>query len=273
MTRTHFLLITAASAFSLAGCKKAAPGTTVVTWPVLTTFDELAAKAEGLAQVGDVSALRQMLADVTRSGSAVTPTTIPANAKNPAGLSQPLADLADLSAKLTAPALSDDDMKTFTLGLHPLVTLLMQEAGMPHIHANEGPHGGFFHPVFANDGKQAATLEIKLHDDAGDLEVWLMKGGRDGAPHDLPLDSILKLDLPDLKRSVDLRVRDREKNAGEDGATNLRSGGTNYFIFPGETGADAKWLMGVDFAAKAKLSIPGELSSEVFVLKPHVHHE
>jgi hypothetical protein len=31
--------------------------------------------------------------------------------------------------------------------------------------------------------------------------------------------------------------------------------------------------MGTAFAAKAKLTLPGGLSSEVFVLKPHVHHE
>lgn len=273
MNRTHFILAAALCVMSLVGCKKA-DDATVVIWPVLTAFDELAAKAEGLAQVGDVTALRGMLPELTKSGAAVTVATIPPNAKNPGGLTQPLADLADLISKLSAqPAPGDEDLKTFTLGLHPLVALLMQEAGMPHIHANEGPHGGFFHPVFGPDGKQSATLEIKLHDDAGDLEVWLSQGGRDGAPLDLALDGVLKLDLPDLKRSVELRVRDREKNAGEDGAPNVRNALTNYFIFPGKTGADPKWLMGADFAAKAQLTVPGGLTSEIFVLKPHVHHE
>ena len=258
--------------FSLAACKKAPEAALVVVWPELIAFDEIAAKAEGLAQVGDLAALRQMLPNVLKTGSAVTAATIPANTKNPAGLTAPLADLAELLTKLSAAQLNDD-LKTYTLALHPLVAVMMTEAGMPHIHANEGPHGGFFHPVFAADGKQAATLEIKLHDDAGDLEVWLVKGGRDGPALELPLDSVLMLNFPDLKRQIELRIRDREKNAGEDGQTNLRNGQTNYFIFPGETGADAKWLMGVDFAAKARLAIPGGLSSEVFVLKPHVHHE
>lgn len=259
--------------WGLAACKRAPEAESVVVWPELTAFDETAAKAEGLAQVGDVAALRPLLSELVKAGSAVTEATIPANAKNPAGLRSPLADLAELLTKLVAPGLSDDDLKAYTLALHPLVAVMMTEAGMPHIHANEGPHGGFFHPVFAADGQQAATLEIKLHDDAGDLEVWLVKGGRDGPPLDLPLDSVLTLDFPDLKRQIELRVRDREKNAGEDGASNLRDGLTNYFIFPGETGADAKWLMGVDFAAKARLALPGGLSSEVFVLKPHVHHD
>lgn len=271
MTRT--ILLHSICALALGACQKAPEQPQTVVWPQLTAFDEIAEKAEGLAQVGDVAALHHMKPELVKAGSAVTSATIPANAKNPAGLAQPLADLAELIMKIAPPDLSEDDLKTYTLALHPLVAVMMTEAGMPHIHANEGPHGGFFHPVFAADGKQSATLEIKLHDDAGDLEVWLVKGGRDGPPLDLTLDSVLKLELPDLKRSVELRVRDRETNAGEDGVSNLRSGQTNYFIFPGETGADAKWLMGVDFAAKAQLTLPGGLSSEVFVLKPHVHHE
>lgn len=176
--------------------QKAPEAAQVVVWPELTAFDEIAAKAEGLAQVGDVAALRQTLPDMVKTGSAVTAATIPVNAKNPAGLKSPLADLAELITKLSAAPLNDDDLKTYTLALHPLVAVMMTEAGMPHIHANEGPHGGFFHPVFAADGKQAATLEIKLHDDAGDLEVWLVRGGRDGPPLDLPLDSVLKFDFP-----------------------------------------------------------------------------
>ena len=29
-------------------------------------------------------------------------------------------------------------------------------------------------PVFDSAGKQVGAIEIKLHDDAGDLEVWLI---------------------------------------------------------------------------------------------------
>jgi hypothetical protein len=257
----------------LAACKKVPEAAQIVVWPELTAFDETAAKAEGLAQVGDAVAVRSMLPELVKKGSAVTAATIPANAKNPAGLQSPLADLAELLTKLSATPLNNEDLNTYTLALHPLVAVMMREAGMPHLHANEGPHCGFFHPVFAADGKQAATLEIKLHDDAGDLEVWLVKGGRDGPAFDLSLDSVLKLDFPDLKRQIELRVRDRETNAGEDGQSNIRNGLTNYFIFPGETGADATWLVGVDFAAKARLALPRGLTSEVFVLKPHVHHD
>ena len=36
---------------------------------------------------------------------------------------------------------------------------------------------------------------------------------------------------------VELRVRNATKNEDEDGTANVRAGKTNYFIFPGETGA------------------------------------
>jgi hypothetical protein len=258
---------------ALTACKPSPNSTETVSWPQLSVFDEESAKAEGLAQVGDLEALRQLLPELIATGSAVTRATVPNRAKNPAGLTAPLTDLDELITKLSADTLNDEDLTTYTLALHPLVALMMAEAGMPHVHANEGPHGGYYHPVFSEDGKQAATLEIKLHDDAGDLEVWLQKGGRDGGPLGLDLDDVLSLEFPELNKTVELKVRDRETNAGEDGDSNIHQGKTHYFIFPGETGADAQWLMGEAFAAKARLSAPGGLSTEVFVLKPHVHHE
>lgn len=256
-----------------AGCRQKDEKADIVVWPALSAFDGLAEKADGLAQVDDLAGLRKLLPKLIKGGSAVVPATIPQNAKKPDGLRHQLADLSDLVAKLSAGNLNDDDLKSYSAALHPLVANLISEAGMPHIHADEGPHGGFFHPVFAADGKQAATLEIKFHNDEGDIEVWLVKGGRDGTPLDLPLASVLKLTFPDMPRTVELRVRDQKTNAGEDGVANIHEGLTNYFIFPGETGADSKWLMSESFAAKAQLLIPGDLTTEVFVLKPHVHHE
>ena len=66
----------------------------------------------------------------------------------------------------------------------------------------------------------------------------------------------------------------KNKNEGEDGLPNVRDGKTNYFIFPGETGADASWLQGKDFKAKVKVSFEHAgraISSEAFELIPHTH--
>ncbi len=101
------------------------------------------------------------------------------------------------------------------------------------------------------------------------------KGQAGDQPLDLPLESVAKIDFSTKGgRSVELRVRNTETNEGEDGVSTIRDGRTNYFIFPGETGADAKWLMGTDFEATVRLSISGDgidYKAGPFELKPHVH--
>ena len=45
-------------------------------------------------------------------------------------------------------------------------------------------------------------------------------------------------------KTAQLRVRNEDQNEDEDGAPNMRGGATNYFVFPGDSGADAAWLQG-----------------------------
>ena len=71
-------------------------------------------------------------------------------------------------------------------------------------------------------------------------------------------------------QSVSLAIRNREKNEDESGASTIKDGATAYFVFPGESGADASWLMGADFAAKADLGFEGHTTGS-FVLRPHIH--
>ena len=133
-------------------------------------------------------------------------------------------------------------------------------------------NSGFMFPVFDEGGKQAGTIEIKLHDDAGDLEVWLKRGGYDGEPWRLPLEATLTLDFPATGQKITLAVRDSERNEDESGASTIFEGATDYFVFPGETGADASWLMGSEFAAKVELSF-GDATTGTFVLRPHIHRK
>ena len=120
-------------------------------------------------------------------------------------------------------------------------------------------------------------LELKLHDDLGDLELWLTAGA-DGAPLDLPADALLSANFlggAHDGRSVELRARNAEANEDEDGVPNMREGGvTNYFIFPGETGADATWLQGEAWRGLVTVTFQAggsELSCGPIVLVPHSH--
>ena len=150
-------------------------------------------------------------------------------------------------------------------------------AGLPldgHGHEHkEGPHHGI-PATFTGDGA-SGHLELKLHDDKGDLELWLFQDAAFSKPFDLPLSGIIEIEFIDVHgRKVTLRPRDQEKNEDEDGNPNGRDGRTNYFIYPTQDGEDAAWLKGkafqsiviVHFSSDGKESV-----SEEFILKPHVH--
>jgi len=141
-----------------------------------------------------------------------------------------------------------------------------------HGHAHT-PHDGVLAAFTSPDGG-AGNIELKLHDDKGDLELWLTSQKKD-QPYDLPLNAVLTVTFPELdNKAVNLQVRNTEKNEDEDGKTNIRGNKTNYFIFPGDTGADPSFLLGKEFSSKAvvSFSIDGkQFRTEPFVLFPHTH--
>ena len=243
-----------------------------VSWPEINRFDDLAFQADGLARVEELGTVRELLSELLEAGKAVTPASVPSNAADPEQIELILGDLNSLVDGLAAENLDDVYLENLVLGLHPVIAKLIEAAGMPHIHANEGPNSGFLYPVFDHTGNQTGTIEIKLHDDAGDLEVWLKRGGYEGDAWRLPTATILTLDFPVLDRNVILAVRDQDRNEDESGASTIIDGNTNYFVFPGETKSDASWLMGADFAAKVELSF-GDKSTGIFVLRPHIHRK
>lgn len=267
-----WFLLSLCLALVASSCKRDGGGSgEPVSWPELNQLDEVAYRAEGFVRVGDFVTVRESFSELLEAGKAVTPATMPANAADPQQVETILADLTSLVDGLSSD-LDDQALGTLVLGLHPVIEKLIKSAGMPHIHANEGPNDGFLHPIFDGEGKQVGTAEVKLHDDAGDLEVWLTRGGHGGDPWRLPLDTTLALQFSDLGRAVVLAVRDRERNEDESGASTIQDGMTAYFVFPGESGADPSWLTGADFAAKAELQF-GESTTGSFILRPHIHKE
>ncbi|MFT5433123.1 MAG: hypothetical protein ACI9OJ_003828 [Myxococcota bacterium] len=147
--------------------------------------------------------------------------------------------------------------------------------GAKHAH-EKTPHDGIRVSMSAA-GSEAPTgwLELKLHDDKGDLELWLTSDKAGAKPFDLPFDAMITVSFIDLdNRKVSLKPRNRVGNEDEDGKPNVRGTKTQYFIFPGETGSDAKWLLGKTFQSLVVVNIRSAdvaLQSEEFVLKPHTH--
>ena len=261
-------------ALVFASCERAVEESTddEVSWPEITLFDDVAFRADGYVRVEDLPAVREFLPDLIEAGKAVKNASVPSNVADRKEVELILGDLKNLIVGLEKEGLDDDSLADLVLGLHPVIAKLIEAAGMPHIHANEGPNSGFIFPVFDNEGKQTGTIEIKLHDDAGDLEVWLKHGGHGGEPWRLPLDANLTLAFPGEGKTVTLAVRDRERNEDESGESTIFEETTDYFVFPADTGVDASWLMGAEFAAKAELSFDGATTGS-FVLRPHVHRE
>lgn len=144
--------------------------------------------------------------------------------------------------------------------------------GHGHEHI-EGPHHGI-PATFAGDG-QAGHLELKLHDDKGDLELWLHRDAMFSQPLDLAIDSTIEIEFIDVGgKKVTLRPRNMTTNEDEHGTANIRDAQTNYFIFPSQPGEDASWLQGKRFQSIVIVRFQAagkDITSEEFVLKPHVH--
>lgn len=127
-----------------------------------------------------------------------------------------------------------------------------------------------------------AFLELKLHGDAGDLELWLYQGfavsnwsasGARPTPFDVPAETVVRLTFSSHDgKAIELRVRDKDKNEDEQGTPNMRDGRTNYFIFPGESGQDPEWLVGEKNRYNVAVAFEADGKSyacDPFVLVPH----
>ncbi len=130
--RTSWIIPAAASLMlGLCQCQKAGP----VVWPEVSALDELAEKAEGLAEQKDLKGMRSLAPALRPIGMKVVEDPVPSNVQNPAAVAQLLHDLKDLMTKLDKPeALSDADLQVLVAGVHPIVEELILKAGMPHVH-------------------------------------------------------------------------------------------------------------------------------------------
>ncbi len=136
-----------------------------------------------------------------------------------------------------------------------------------------GPHGGLVASFYGN--RTTGHLEIKLHDDKGDLELWLGHDAKLERPFHIPLDTTPEIEFHDRNhRKIKLMIRDKIKNEGEDGTPHVTDGKTNYFIYPGATGEDSSWLKGKEFKSGVvvRFHLSGiEFESEPMKLYPHSH--
>jgi hypothetical protein len=142
------------------------------------------------------------------------------------------------------------------------------------VHAGAAPaQGGVADVLEDGDGKLVGFIELKLHDDAGDLELWIFKDGAMTQPLDFPPDTTITITFATMdNKSVKLNVRNSEENEDEDGTPNMRDGKTNYFVFPGESEQDPEFLIGEKFRSTTTVTFTAEgktYTAPPFILVPH----
>merc|ERR1719410_1114424 len=96
-------------------------------------------------------------------------------------------------------------------------------------------------------------LELRFYRSAGRRTSWQSHTGKPEAL-DIPADTKVTISFPGKfeGKTVELAPRNMDQNEDEDGVPNMREGGlTNYFIFPGESGQDPQWLMGLEWHSLA----------------------
>jgi len=153
-----------------------------------------------------------------------------------------------------------------------------EEASVSWARGSNPVNGGILSVLKADDkpDKPSGFLELKLHGDAGDLELWLYVNtdglNKKPRPLDVPKETVLSLTFPShAGKTIEMRVRDMEENADEDGKPNMRQGGTNYFIFPGESGQDPAWLVGETVTSwRGVVSVAFDANGKSYVAEPFV---
>jgi len=250
-----------------AGSVGAGPGG--VDWPEMSAAEEQISLSRALMESENPGAFLDRIPTVREALNALGNSMPPNTVKDPFSIKLIQKDILKQSA-----ALGTKEEISHERGLdelHKLMEELTETVGdliTPH-----GPNDGIVAALESPDGKIVCYAEVVLHDDKGDLECRLFADPRGEEPFDIPISSSLTARFihPD-QRTADLQVRDTTMNEDENGTANIRGELTNYFIYPGNSGEDQKWLAGSDFTGWTSVSFSNRgtaHSSDIFRLIPH----
>jgi len=121
----------------------AAPAVEVVKWPAISEIDELAERGGAAAKANDVARMKELGAAIAAKAAALSPESIPANAKAKDEVKVLVGDLKSLAAELAgAESMAEADLKTALDGVHSVVARILTTSGVPHVH---GDHEGHDH--------------------------------------------------------------------------------------------------------------------------------
>ncbi|HRQ88618.1 MAG TPA: hypothetical protein PLA50_07460 [Bacteroidia bacterium] len=112
-------------------CSQKESGTdgSLVSWPELTAFGEIASQAEALARTKDRAGLLQRRTTLLEAGWAVSPRTVPENVADRERVHQLMSDLSSLVNGFAQSDISDERLFGLAGGLRPAVEALIEAAG------------------------------------------------------------------------------------------------------------------------------------------------
>lgn len=121
---------------------------------------------------------------------------------------------------------------------------------------NHMPHSGIVKALYL-DKKEKAFIELKLHDDTGELELWITEDKEGQKPFILPLNTKIKVSFLNLEKNIELRISNDK---------------TSYFIYLGDEEVGTSFLKGKDFSSIVKVSFEinnSEYKTKLFTLVPY----
>ena len=108
-----------------------------VKWNQLRELDELSEFGEAYSQKKDMGSLKKLAPKLVIACDELLKSGIPENAKDKTAVKELLKDVHGLRDLMkTVATMSDAQLASAVESFHPLVVKLMEEAGLPQVHAN-----------------------------------------------------------------------------------------------------------------------------------------
>jgi len=118
---------------------------TVVEWPELTKLDDISIEIEKAAHDHSHENEEKALLKA-KEQIALVASSIPDNAQKKDAVKHLISDLESIAKQLeNIDSLGHGEKHDLSYSIHPIVALLMQTAGVPHVHAAADDHSGHDH--------------------------------------------------------------------------------------------------------------------------------
>ena len=139
----------------------------VVEWPELTKLDTISIEIEAAAHDHSHEKEEQALIKA-KDQIALIATSIPENAQNKDAVKHLISELESVAKEIgDLKNKGHEDIHNLSSSIHPIVALLMETAGVPHVHAAADSHEGHDHSGHDHGAHDHSEHNHGSHDHGG----------------------------------------------------------------------------------------------------------